>query len=230
MVVGDSSKRSQFAAQSGPVQHGCRHLEVQDLVREAGHEIERTSNCMDASSRRDIEKTYESNGLPSVVRCVIKKVMRYKEGVMILDRLKYIDRYENLSPRISLALRHLADTDLSVLAPGTYPISGDEVVLQIKEITLLPESEGKWEAHDHHIDIQSPIRGSERIGCTSSDSLTPVSEHPERDVRFLAGGSGDCFILAPGDFVVLFPSDVHMPGLDPGGIGSMKKAVIKVLL
>ena len=95
---------------------------------------------------------------------------------MILDHLKNRALYEGLFPRIATALAHLAATDLDALAPGRYPILGDEIVLLIQEVPLVPESEGTWESHYLHIDIQSPIRGSERMGRAAADALELVQQ------------------------------------------------------
>jgi YhcH/YjgK/YiaL family protein len=148
---------------------------------------------------------------------------------MILDHLKNSILYEGLSPRVSTALAHLASMDLKALAPGRYPIRGDEIVLLIQEVHLVPESEGTWESHLHHIDIQSPIRGSERMGRAATDALEMVSEHLDRDIRFHRG-DGEFFTLSPGEFAVFFPSDAHMSCLDPGGVSIEKKAVMKILI
>jgi len=51
--------------------------------------------------------------------------------------------------------------------------------------------------------------------------------NPEKDVSFYAEAPEMYFRMQPGQFVVLFPEDVHSPMI---GEGEIKKMVVKVKL
>ena len=50
---------------------------------------------------------------------------------------------------------------------------------------------------------------------------------PEKDITWLIG-SGDFVTLAAGQFAIVWPGDAHMPGLDAGVPGTVRKIVVKI--
>jgi biofilm protein TabA len=119
--------------------------------------------------------------------------------------------------------------DLTALEPGNYEVAGEEVkaVLMDKPGKTAAESLEKFECHDKHIDIQVLIQGEEQIGWKPrADCTEPKgSYNPEKDVLFYQDSPDMYFQLKPGQFVILFPEDVHAPMISDGNI---KKLVIKV--
>ena len=83
---------------------------------------------------------------------------------MIIDQIKYIERYKNLDGRIELALNFLKNTDFSSIHPGTYQTSEDDFFYIISDYKTKRVQDGKLEGHEKYLDIQSVILGDELIG------------------------------------------------------------------
>lgn len=148
---------------------------------------------------------------------------------MIADTIRNADLYRGLSPRIALALDALRTTDLQRVPDGTLEIDGTRVFAIIQHYDSLPPAQGAWEAHRRHIDLQYLLAGTERIGYAHVGRLTPGAYDPARDLLSLSG-EGDFLTLAPGDFMLLFPEDAHMPRLAAGAPAPVWKVVVKIAL
>jgi YhcH/YjgK/YiaL family protein len=148
---------------------------------------------------------------------------------MVKDVLANASRYSALGPYIATALAHAATTDFSSWAAGEYEIEGRHVRVQVQHYTTKPPSEGRWEAHRRHIDLQMVARGEEHIGVAPLGSLAAEPYDEDKDLLWLQG-AGDVVTLRPGDFVLLWPEDGHMPGLQLDGPSQVIKAVYKIRL
>ena len=150
---------------------------------------------------------------------------------MIIDTFANAAKYHCVNPLFAQAFDYIAHTDLDALAPGNYEVSGEELkaVLMEKPGKTAEESLEKFECHNKHIDIQVLIQGEEQIGWKPRlDCKLPKGEYnAEKDVLFYQDAPDMYFQLKPGQFVILFPEDVHAPMISEGTI---KKLVIKVRL
>lgn len=150
---------------------------------------------------------------------------------MIIDTLTNAGKYHAVHPLFAEAFRYIASQDLHALEPGNYDIAGDSLksVLMEKPGKTAEESLEKFECHDKHIDIQVLIQGDEQIGWKPrADCKEPKGDYNvEKDVLFYNDSPDMYFQLKPGQFVILFPEDVHAPMISDGNI---KKLVIKVRL
>jgi len=149
---------------------------------------------------------------------------------MVKDVLTLGSRYASLGPRISTALAHARNTRFQEWADGEYAIDGAAVRALVQRYQSKAASEGRWEAHRRHIDLQMVVEGEERIGVAPLTALTV--EEPfdaAKDLLWLSG-TGDMVTLRPGDFVLLWPEDGHMPGLQISGPVPVTKVVYKIAL
>ena len=148
---------------------------------------------------------------------------------MIIDTVANSGKYHCVHPLFAQAFEYIASQDLGVLEPGNYEIAGESLkaVLMEKPGKTADESLEKFECHDKHIDIQVLIQGDEQIGWKPrADCKEPKGEYnPEKDVVFYKDTPDMYFKMKPGQFVILFPEDVHAPMISEGNI---KKLVIKV--
>lgn len=146
---------------------------------------------------------------------------------MVKDVLPLGSRYHALGPRIAAALAHAQATDFSECADGEYPIDGTLVRALVQRYTSKPDEEGRWEAHRRHIDLQMVVEGEECIGIAPIGTMESEPYDEAKDLLWLKG-QGDAVTLRPGDFVLLWPEDVHMPGLQLSGPVPVTKVVYKI--
>lgn len=147
---------------------------------------------------------------------------------MIADAVHNSRLYRGLSPRIALAFDYLLGTDLPGADVGTCEIDGTQVYAIIQEYDTLPRTQGVWEAHRRCIDLQCVLAGTERIGYAPIGRLAQGAYDQARDVLPLSG-EGAFLTLGPGDFMLLFPDDAHMPRIADGVPSPVRKVVIKIV-
>ena len=146
---------------------------------------------------------------------------------MIADTLNNSRLYRGLSPRIALAFDFLHGTGPRSAASGTLEIEGRRVYAIVQEYASLDRTQGTREAHRRHIDLQYVVAGRERIGYANVSRLTPGLYDPEKDFLPLSG-EGDFLTLGPGDFMLLFPEDAHMPRVAVKAPEMVRKVVVKI--
>jgi len=149
---------------------------------------------------------------------------------MVNDHIKYASEYFNLSAGIRVALEYLRRTDIGSLAAGRHDIDADRVFVLVSDYDTRQPADTFWEAHRRHVDVQFVQSGSERIayGDIARFELDPYDA--ERDL-IVARGESERFVeVGAGEFVILFPHDVHMPGLTGRAVQAVRKAVVKVKL
>ena len=118
------------------------------------------------------------------------------------------------------------------LAVGRYEL-GNGVYAFLSEYTPKNKDESSYEAHKKYIDVQIILSGSEIIAVESVDimhSFDCLCEYtPEKDIELYAcNNGGKDYMLSAGDFIILLPTDAHMPGVFDGMSKTVKKAVIKI--
>ena len=145
---------------------------------------------------------------------------------MILDTFSHIDNYKGLDD-VYTALKFLAAADLSSYAEGRYEIDGDNIYFIVQSYDSVP---GKTiaEAHRKYIDIQLLLSGEEVIAVAPLECEKELVEaHPESDA-WLYSCATQPIVLTPGSFMVLYPNDIHLPGLAKDQPVSCRKIVVKV--
>lgn len=147
---------------------------------------------------------------------------------MILDSISNIDKYACLHPRFAKAFEFVKTLNLATLEAGQkFEIDGKDIHAAVSAKEGSTAEEAKFEAHDHHFDIQICPSGNESIGWSPRDSVqeikTPYNE--EKDVTFFADRPNTYFQLKAGQFAIFYPQDVHAPMI---GEGVIKKLVVKI--
>lgn len=147
---------------------------------------------------------------------------------MIFDTIKNASTYYSLNEKIATALNYLEGNDLIDAKNGKYAIDGEDIFVIIQDYETKPLAQGKWESHKKYIDIQFIISGSEKIGCTSINSLVLSEKYDDnRDLVFYTG-NGDFLTLHQNDFAIFYPQDAHMPCIALEEASYVKKAVVKI--
>ena len=148
---------------------------------------------------------------------------------MIIDTLQNASKYACLHPLLAKAFVHIQQINFDTILPGKYAIDGDQLraIISLKNGTTAEASLAKFECHDKHIDIQLCIHGEEQIGWKPREKcvLPNGAYNTEKDKRYFYDEPDIFFKLTDGQFVLLFPEDVHAPMI---GETLIKKLVIKV--
>lgn len=146
---------------------------------------------------------------------------------MILSAFSQSSRYAALHPLFQRAFNSIRDTDFFALAPGRYPIVGDDLIAIVEQVLAKTKEVARLEAHRRYIDIQLVLEGDETMGWKPlADCLNPVSEHSEeRDIRFFLDAPASYVPVPPDHFCIFFPEDAHAPLI---GSGNIRKVIFKV--
>ena len=145
---------------------------------------------------------------------------------MILDSLNHIDNYKGLG-RIYDGLKFLAETDFTSHPVGRFELS-DDMYYMVQEYATKPDN--KTEAHEKYVDIQCIVSGEEVIAVAPIECEKRVVEAiPERDVWFCECQTQPVTVGA-GMYMILWPNDLHKPGLTLSEPVECRKVVVKVKL
>lgn len=130
--------------------------------------------------------------------------------------------YRVLNRIRSLDFRHHPDGEMTEQA----------VVYKTFHADTAPSANRIAETHRLNIDVQFVISGAEYLEYQPVLARTPDDAHPEQDNDFYHGKSGDekALRLDSGDFVVLFPWDIHTPLCQGEERRQVRKVVAKVPL
>jgi biofilm protein TabA len=146
---------------------------------------------------------------------------------MIFSALSQSERYAALHPLFPHVFDYIRNTDLFALAPGRYPIVGDDLFAIVEQVPGRRREMAKLEAHRRYIDIQLVLDGVDEMGWKPlAECLNPVSEHSlEKDIRFFLDAPAS-WVATPADhFCVFFPEDAHAPLVASGNI---RKVIFKI--
>jgi biofilm protein TabA len=148
---------------------------------------------------------------------------------VVSDLLANAHLYTALGSRIARGLQFLAETDLAGLAPGKHEIDGKRLFALVSDYTPKPVTDCRWEAHRHYIDLQYVVSGVERMGVAPTPHMKETEYQADRDIAWL-DGAGDLLTFGAGQFMLLWPGDAHMPGVEAGVPGPARKVVVKIAL
>ena len=114
-------------------------------------------------------------------------------------------------------------------AVGKYELENGAYV-SVQEYTTKARAEAKYEAHKKFIDIQMILSGKELIAVSPIEKMTISYEYDEEKDFMLFHHNDECtdYVLEAGDFLILYPQDVHMPGVCVNEKSPVRKIVVKV--
>jgi YhcH/YjgK/YiaL family protein len=146
---------------------------------------------------------------------------------MIFSTVSQSDRYAALHPLFPRAFEYIRNTDLQSLAPGCYPIIGEDLLAIVEHMPGRTRAEAKLECHRRYIDIQLVLEGTDEMGWKDlSECHNPVSDYSaEKDIRFFHDAPVTWIATPPGAFCIFFPEDAHAPLVSAGQI---RKVVFKI--
>lgn len=146
---------------------------------------------------------------------------------MVVDKIKNLGIYSNISARLAKGIEYINNTDFSKIDLGTYKIEGDDVFAMVQEYDTKNIEDCKLEGHKKYIDIQYIISGDEKIGLTTLNNQPLIEQNDEGDYSFYKGES-TLIKFEAGTFGIFFPDDLHMPCVKLNEISKVRKVVVKV--
>jgi YhcH/YjgK/YiaL family protein len=146
---------------------------------------------------------------------------------MILDTIANADRYVALHPLFAKAFDYIRNTDMRSIAPGRYPIVGQDLFVILEQAPGRTREAAKLECHRKYIDIQLVLDGVDEMGWKPlAECHDPVSDYrAEKDIQFFNDTVASWVSTPPGAFCIFFPEDCHAPLVGDQGI---RKAIFKV--
>lgn len=136
-----------------------------------------------------------------------------------------------LHPVIAKAIDYLMETDFSQMDNGKHTIDGDSMYVNVMELTTKAVAEATAEKHQRYIDVHYLLEGQESIGWTfHREEMIPSQAYDEdQDYALYQEVVNEQFIdLAPGMYAVLYPNEIHRPGLCEAAPAAIRKAVVKI--
>lgn len=147
---------------------------------------------------------------------------------MILDNIKYLSNYSQLIPSLSDIKHYLETVDVNSLELGKNEVNESIVVIKINYLTK-PYEDRFCEVHEKVLDLHLILSGCESIGVqerANSNVLEYVEEHDYAEAK----ADLKLFEMNEGDFMVLFPHQVHATGIANKDISEVNKLVFKIPL
>lgn len=150
---------------------------------------------------------------------------------MISESFQHAHKYSILHPLFSKAFDWISNTNLESIEPGKYEIEGDKLFAIVQQYETSEAATQQMEAHKKYIDIQYMIMGEELVGLSflhKQKIAVPYNEATD----FLEVSDPPSYFapLSSGNFMIFYPTDLHMPCISIAETTSVKKAVIKVMI
>lgn len=136
--------------------------------------------------------------------------------MILVDNAHALD-YLGLNPNLDKALRLIAEAELSLKPDGPFVLAEDAVMGNISRQSTRYYTDGKLEGHREYIDIFILFEGEEDnyVCFRDSEGVRELGACPERDF-YVYSGEGIPVRLRPGQSLILFPNDLHAPGVCVG--------------
>lgn len=117
-------------------------------------------------------------------------------------------------------------------ATGIFELQGKDVFVNVHGYDTLPREDCRFESHRQYLDLQYCIAGGELIDHARLGLVKPETPYEEeRDLLFHhPAGEFSVLRMAPGDFALFWPEDVHRPRVSDGRNPSVQKLVVKIAL
>ena len=146
---------------------------------------------------------------------------------MIIGKIKDLGRYIGLSTEIDDAISYVLNTDLLSMEVGKVVLN-DYLIVNRQQ--YIGKTETFAESHKDYIDLQIVLKGSEKMGYAdiSNPSLRVMEDYDSSIDLAKYYVDDECFYhMSDESFALIFPEDVHRPGLKINE-EMIEKVVIKI--
>lgn len=150
---------------------------------------------------------------------------------MIYDSAKNIAQYSALNADLERVVRAALDYAGKHFSAGRVAVDGERVYLNLASYQTHDASSAAAEAHKAYVDVMVMLDGVETVYVQHAEQLKEITQPYNSDTDALLGKLSEqatAVILRPGDFLILFPQDAHMPGCHAHEPSSVKKVIGKI--
>ena len=147
---------------------------------------------------------------------------------MVKDNIKNAELYYGLGDGIRTALEFFKGYTGAADQKEDITLD-DTVMVKCRPYMTKPAGECTFEAHERCADVHFVVSGTECMGYAPVDTLSVTKTDEARDMIWLEG-KGVPIPMQPGDFMITFPEDAHMPCIQNEAAALCCKMIAKVLL
>jgi len=148
---------------------------------------------------------------------------------MIYDQISNAEKYFCLHPLFEKAFHYLSKNDFLVMPAGKYQIEQDSLFALVTNYFSKSIDASFSESHKKYIDIQLVVSGRERMGFGLFNDFSHKQYDSEKDLQ-KHDGKLNFIDVEKNRFVIFFPDDIHMPGLQIDKPEEIVKVVVKVAI
>jgi biofilm protein TabA len=145
-----------------------------------------------------------------------------------VDNVEFARQYQANKALWDKAFAFMRDKHLADIAPGKYPLDGDDLFAIITDAPSKEFEQSAWESHRQYIDLQYVIRGEEKIGVSPLPEATLIKPYDKEKDGANYEAEGKYYNATPREFFLFFPNNVHRPNIKVAGYDTVKKLVIKI--
>ncbi len=147
---------------------------------------------------------------------------------MILANNETARQYLGIHPNLDLALQRINPEFLDTVGDTRVEIVPGEVWCTKFTYETVADADSFFEAHEKFLDIHMMLQGAERVEISDPKDLQSLRSEPENDFYAYEGEGRHKLVLAPGDFLVVWPSDAHKIKMFVEKPEQVTKAVFKI--
>ena len=147
---------------------------------------------------------------------------------MILAKNETARDYLGIHPNLDLALERITPEFLNALGGERAEILPGEVWCTKFTYETIADADSFFEAHEKFLDIHMMLEGAERVEIADPKDLEPLRSEPDNDFYAYEGAGRHKLVLAPGDFLVVWPGDAHKIKMFVDAPAQVTKAVFKI--
>ena len=145
---------------------------------------------------------------------------------MIFAQISDAPVYRGIHPALDKALALLTPAFIASVGTETQKLDGDNLYVTRFNVETSADESRLFEYHRSYLDIFTLVQGEERVDIAQPEALSLREQRGD-----YWGGEGraeQSVILAPGSFLILFPSDAHRPGMASDSPRSISRVVFKI--
>lgn len=120
-------------------------------------------------------------------------------------------QYQKNPAQWKALFEYLSHTDLLAISKGKHKIPGTQLVVSVEDSQNGPLAKRRSESHNHHIDFQYVVKGTERFGIIDHYTSIPNSKYRPDVIHYdYQVEKARFYDSNPDEFFIFFPRDWHI--------------------